>query len=189
MRKLKTTEIPRINPQALDWIPRHPIVALLDDIRSIYNVGAILRTSDAALLEKVYLTGITGTPDHRALHKTALGAQDAVPWEQYRDPVALASRLKDEGYTLAILEQTDTPSRFEALTLNHFPLCLIVGNEVHGVREKLVALADVALEIPQYGTKHSLNVAVAFGIAAYKLVDRWHDLSGTPVAFGGASPP
>lgn len=182
MRKLKTTEIARPAPEHLARTPRHPVVVVLDDIRSIYNVGAIFRTSDAARIEKLYLTGITGTPEHRALHKTALGAQDTVPWEHVRDATALVTRLKAEGYTIAVLEHTDDPTPFEAVTSADFPLCLIVGNEVQGVRDALVEGADLALEIPQYGAKQSLNVAVAYGIAVYRLLDRWLAAADAPGA-------
>ncbi|GIV62320.1 TrmH family RNA methyltransferase [Rhodocaloribacter litoris] len=180
MRKLRHDEIPRLAPDELAAVPRHPVVAVLDDIRSLYNVGAIFRTSDAARIEKLYLTGITPTPEHPGMHKTALGAQDLVPWERHRDPLPLVDRLRAAGYTLAVLEITDTPSHIADLDASHFPLCLIVGNEVHGVRDALVARADVALEIPQYGAKQSLNVAVAYGVAVFGLVERCRSLQGLP---------
>ncbi len=170
MRKLKHEEIPRPSPAAVSALPKHPISVVLDNVRSLYNVGSIFRTSDAALIEKLYLTGITGTPDNRGLHKTALGAQDTVAWAYEKDPVAVAHRLREAGYTLAVLEITDTPTRTTAVKSDHFPLCLVVGNELSGVRDDLVHLADLALEIPQYGAKQSLNVAVAYGIAVFDLV-------------------
>ncbi|HMB91709.1 MAG TPA: TrmH family RNA methyltransferase [Rhodothermales bacterium] len=170
MRKLKHEEIPRPAPDEVAALPKHPIVVVLDDIRSIYNVGSIFRTSDAAQIEHLYLTGITGTPENRGLHKTALGAQDTVAWtyEQAAEPVI--ERLKADGYTIAVLEITDTPTRTTDVQAAHFPLCLILGNEVTGVRDDLIALADLALEIPQFGAKQSLNVAVAYGIAVFDLV-------------------
>ena len=170
MRKLRHEEIPRLQPEELVFRPRHPIAVMVDNVRSLYNVGSIFRTSDGAHIERLYLTGITGTPEHRGLHKTALGAQEVVPWEHHQDPIPLAMALKARGYTLAILEITDAPTPLSALTPVHFPMCLVVGNEIEGVRPELVDLADLALEIPQYGVKQSLNVSVAYGIAVFDLV-------------------
>lgn len=173
MRKLKHEEIPRRAPSDVSALPKHPISVVLDNVRSLYNVGAIFRTSDAALIEKLYLTGITGTPTHRGLHKTALGAQDTVAWAYEKNPADVLRRLRRDGYTLAVLEITDAPTSTTEVLPDHFPLCLVVGHEVTGVRDELVALADVALEIPQYGAKQSLNVAVAYGIAIFDLVRRY----------------
>ena len=173
MRKLKHEEIPRPTPAAVSALAKHPISVVLDNVRSLYNVGSIFRTSDAALIETLYLTGITGTPEHRGLHKTALGAQDTVAWAYEKDPAGVLHRLRRDGYTLAVLEITDTPTPTTEVTADHFPLCLVVGNEINGVRNELVAMADLALEIPQYGAKQSLNVAVAYGIAVFDLVRRY----------------
>lgn len=170
MRKLRPDEIPRPAAATVSDLPKHPITVVLDDVRSLYNVGSILRTSDAALVERVVCTGITGTPDHRRVHKTALGAQDTVAWEYEEDPLRVVRRLRRRGYTLAVLEITDTPTATTDVGARHFPLCLVVGNEISGVREVLVETADLALEIPQYGAKHSLNVAVAYGVAVFDLV-------------------
>ena len=171
MRKLKHAEIPRHRPAKLAHIPRHPITVVLDHVRSLHNVGSIFRTSDAAYIEKVVLTGITGTPDQPALHKTALGAQDTVPWVYQEDALTVITNLKAAGYTIAALEITDSPTPVSAFTEQHFPLCLVVGNELRGVQETILEQADMALEIPQYGTKQSLNVSVAYGVAALGLVE------------------
>ncbi len=176
MRKLGHEEIERLAGSQLASAAAHPVTAILDNIRSLYNVGSIFRTSDAARIEKLYLTGITGTPTNRKLHKTALGAQDAVPWAYEKDALPLAQRLRSEGYRLAVLEITDSPADIRRLDADAFPLCLIVGNEVTGVADSLVQLADLALEIPQFGMKHSLNVSVAFGIAVFDLVRRYREL-------------
>ena len=173
MRKLRHEEIPRPSPAAVSALPKHPITVVLDNVRSLYNVGSIFRTSDAALIERLYLTGITGTPEHRGLHKTALGAQDTVAWAYEKDPVEVLRRLRHDGYTLAALEITDMPTHTTEVLPDHFPLCLVVGNEISGVRDELVAMADLALEIPQYGAKQSLNVAVAYGVAVFDLVQRY----------------
>lgn len=173
MQKLPTSKISRPSPEQISKLPRHPLAVVLDNIRSIYNVGSIFRTSDAVRAEKLYLTGITGTPEHKHLHKTALGAQDTVPWTYREDAAELVEQLRHDGYTIAALEITDRPVRLEDITLDNFPLCLVLGNEVSGVQQSLMAQADMALELPQYGAKHSFNVAVAYGIAAFHLVQQY----------------
>ena len=170
MRKLRHDEIPRPEAAELDALARHPITVVLDNVRSLYNVGAVFRTSDAALIERLYLTGITGTPENRSMHKTALGAQDTVAWTYEKDGLAVVRRLKRAGYKIAVLEITDTPTLTTALTQDAFPLCLVLGNELGGVHNDFLHVADLALEIPQYGAKQSLNVAVAYGIAVFDLV-------------------
>lgn len=177
MRKLKHHEIPRLHPNEAARRTKHPISVVVDNVRSVYNVGSMFRTSDAALIEHLYLTGITATPEHRALHKTALGAQDTVAWTYARDVRTVLTKLKDEGYIIAVLEITDSPSQISDLEAGDFPLVLVVGNELHGVSDSAVGLADVALEIPQYGAKQSLNVAVAYGIAVFGLVEHFRRLS------------
>ena len=174
MRKLAPTEIARLSAAELETTAPHPITVILDNVRSLYNVGSIFRTSDAARIQTLYLTGITGTPTNRKLHKTALGAQDCVPWAYEKDVLALARRLKANGYYLALLEITDSPTEINDLPAGAFPLCLVVGNEVTGVSDALVEMADAAIEIPQYGFKHSLNVAVAYGVAIFDLVRYYH---------------
>lgn len=180
MRKLKHDEIPRPDPGEVAKLPKHPISVVVESVRSIYNVGSIFRTSDAALVEHVYLTGISGTPDHRGLHKTALGAQDTVPWSFEDDAVSVVNRLRANGYTIAVLEITDTPTLAHEIDEDAFPLCLILGNEVTGVSGPLVEAADLALEIPQFGAKQSLNVAVAYGVAVFDLVRRYRDVTTGP---------
>ena len=178
MRKLRHEEIPRPDPKTVHSLAGHPVSVLLDNVRSIYNVGAMFRTSDAALVEKLYLTGITGTPENRGLHKTALGAQDTVRWEYQADPLPVVQALRRRGYTIGVLEITDCPTPTTHVADAFFPLCLIVGNELHGVRERLVAEADVAFEIPQFGAKQSLNVAVAYGVAIFDIVRAYRRSAG-----------
>lgn len=183
MRKLKHEEIPRPDPERVDSLPKHPISVVVDNVRSIYNVGSIFRTSDAALIEFIYLTGISGTPDNRGLHKTALGAQDTVDWEYVREAADVIRRLRSEGYTIGVLEITDEPTHTLDIRLEAFPLCLVVGNELNGVDDALIKEADLALEIPQFGAKQSLNVSVAYGIAVFDLVRRYRSLSGLGSGF------
>lgn len=178
MRKLRHEEIPRADPEEVAALPKHPISVIVDNVRSIHNVGSIFRTSDAARIEEVVLAGISGTPANPALHKTALGAQDTVAWRHAPDAVAAAEAFRARGYTLAVLEITDTPTHAAAVEPAHFPMCLVVGNELAGVSEALVERADLAIEIPQYGAKQSLNVSVAYGIAVFDLVRRYRRLAG-----------
>lgn len=170
MRKLAHLEILRPSPTELRDLPRHPIRVILNNIRSVYNVGSIFRTSDAARIEHIYVTGYTATPDHRSVHKTALGAQDMVPWSYVKEPLEAVHTCQAENFTIAALEISDTPTDTRDLATDHFPLCVIVGNEVSGVDDSLIARSSIALEIPQYGAKQSLNASVAFGIAIYDVV-------------------
>ena len=172
MRKLKHEEIPRISPAKLAETDRHPITVVIENVRSAYNVGSILRTCDAALVERVIVAGYTPAPDHPKVSKTALGAQDVIAWDRTATSLEAVQRLKGMGYTIAVLEITDEPMHISDLWAEHFPIALLVGNELEGVSEEVVAMADIALEIPQYGSKQSLNVAVAFGIAVMGAVDR-----------------
>lgn len=180
MRKLRHEEIPRPDPDALAKLPKHPITVVVDDVRSAYNVGSLLRTSDAARIERIVFCGITPTPAHRRVLKTALGAESTVPWSSADDAASVTAALREEGYTIAALELTDRPTAPEAVRLEHFPLCLVLGNELTGVSDAVLATADLALEIPQYGAKQSLNVAVAYGVAVLALVRRYRRLTSAP---------
>ena len=170
MRKLSHEEIKRPSTDAVHLLPRHPVTVLLDNVRSVHNVGSIFRTSDGALVERIILTGITPTPENPQMHKTALGAQDTVPWNYEPDATVAITNLRNQNYTIVVLEITDTPLSMHEFSWNCFPLCLIVGNEISGVSESIINQADCAFEIPQYGVKHSLNVAVACGIAIFDFV-------------------
>ncbi len=170
MQKLKLQELNRLSIQDFQAAPKRPITLVLDNIRSMHNIGAAFRIADAFLLEKIYLCGITARPPHREIHKTALGAEDTVAWAYIPDTAALLQNLKANGYLVAALEQTDQSMALQ----NYFPAqfqkhALVFGNEVFGVNEAALALCDLALEIPQYGTKHSLNVAVSMGIAVWEM--------------------
>ena len=153
-----------------------PVCVLLDNVRSLYNVGAFFRTADAAGIEKLYLGGITGTPPKRAIAKTALGAQDTVPWEHSWDPLPLAHALRGRGYEIAAVE-TDVHAVDLFDWRPRFPVCLVFGHEVDGIRPELAALCDTHVRIPMLGTKHSLNVATAGGIVIYELLRKYRALS------------
>jgi tRNA G18 (ribose-2'-O)-methylase SpoU len=180
MRKLSWDEIDRPDPDAVADLPKHPVRLVLHNVRSIYNVGSIFRTSDAARIDHIHLTGYTGTPDHPDMHKTALGAQDVVAWSHHETAEEVVGDLAERGYTIGALEITDAPTPPSEVQAAHFPLCLIVGNEVHGVEDSLISRADVAFELPQYGAKQSINVAVAYGIAIYEIVHQYRQMNGPP---------
>ena len=168
-RKLIHAEIAaqRLTPESAQSVARHPIIVLLDNVRSLYNVGSVFRTCDAARVERLILTGYTPHPPRKEIAKTALGAIESVPWEYRADPLEAVPTLRSKGVTIAALEQTDSATPYNALSIGQFPLCIIAGNEISGVRKELVEIADLTLEIPMYGVKHSLNVAVACGIAVF----------------------
>ncbi len=147
---------------------RLPFCAVLNNIRSLYNVGSIFRTADGAGLEKLWLCGITGIPPDTKISKTALGAEKTVPWEYRRNAAELVEALRSQGYQTVILEQTVKSIPYETFEPKS-PLCLIIGNEIEGVHDDLLAHCDAALEIEMAGLKNSLNVTVAFGVAAYHI--------------------
>jgi len=178
MRKLSHEEIgrKRISLEESKKIRRHPIVVIADNIRSIYNVGSIFRTCDAARIEKLYLTGYTPYPPRPEIEKVALGSTQSVPWEHYKNPVEVVEKLRKDGFKIACLELTDQSRKYYEVDKLDFPLCLILGNELTGVSNELISVSDFALEIPQYGYKHSMNVSVACGIALFELLKHcdWH---------------
>jgi 23S rRNA (guanosine2251-2'-O)-methyltransferase len=173
MRKLIHAEIleQRMTQDEALAAERHPVVGVLEDFRSLYNVGSCFRTADAMLLRKLVLAGYTPTPPRKEIAKTALGATDSVPWEYVRDSAEAVRNLKREGYRVYALEITDTSRRLDDLGAIDYPIALVLGNEIAGVGAATLAECDGAIEIPMYGVKHSLNVAVAFGIAVWKLVE------------------
>ncbi len=156
-------------PDEFKYRMRRQVRILLDNVRSLYNVGSIFRTSDAAGVDKIYIGGITGTPPRAEIHKAALGAENSVPWKYFENPVEIIQKVKTEGYQIVILEHTDQSQWYHEVTYQ-FPLCLVVGHEITGVSDEVIDLADMAIEIPMFGIKQSLNVAVAYGIAIYEIV-------------------
>jgi len=168
MQKLKLDELNRISPEEFKKTEKIPVVLLLDNIRSLHNVGAAFRTSDAFLLNKIYLCGITGTPPNRELHKSALGAEDTVEWEYVENSVQAVAKIKQEGWKIISIEQ----AQGSTLLQNFIPhknerYCFVFGNEVFGVEEEIIHLSDSIVEIPQFGTKHSFNVSVSMGIVLW----------------------
>ena len=158
--------------EEVKFIPKVPISILVEDVRSVYNVGSIFRTADSFGAETIYLTGITSFPPRDDLHKTALGAEESVAWEYDKNSVQLAKKIKKQGIQLALIEQTKESKNIFDIDID-FPICFIVGNEVEGVSEELAKLADIHLEIPMNGIKQSLNVSVATGIIGYELLRKY----------------
>ncbi len=169
MKKLKLDELGRISVGEYKDSEKLPVTIVLDNLRSLHNVGSAFRTADAFLVEKIILTGITGTPPHREIHKTALGATDSVPWEYFESGSQAISKLKDAGYTIVAIEQTTHSVMLQEFAFDPaIRYAFIFGNEVNGVSDELIPLIDHAIEIPQSGTKHSLNVSVCLGIVVWE---------------------
>lgn len=170
MQKLKLQELGRISVDEFKEAGKIPVCIVLDNVRSLHNVGSAFRTADAFRVEKIYLTGITGQPPHREIQKTALGATESVKWQYVEHTKDALLELKAKGYTIAVVEQT-TKSKplHEFVPEENGRYCLVFGNEVDGVSEEGLAEADVAIEIPQLGTKHSLNVSVCVGIVVWEV--------------------
>lgn len=182
MRKLTHAEISakRATLDSLSTTRRLPVGVVVDNVRSLYNVGSIFRTSDGVLLDKLILTGFTPTPPRKEIEKTALGATQSVPWHYEQMPRDAIVQLKLQGYKAVCLEITDRVIPYYDVAPSDFPICLVIGNEINGVSKEALAECDLALEIPQFGIKQSLNVAVAFGIAIFELNRIWK--AGQPQA-------
>ncbi|MGY6520831.1 MAG: RNA methyltransferase [Mongoliitalea sp.] len=173
MKKLSMDELNRLSVEEFKKVEKIPLVIILDNVRSLNNVGSAFRTSDAFLIEKIYLCGITGTPPHREIQKTALGATESVAWSYVENTLQAIEELKKEGYTICSVEQVD-----ESIALHRFEVensgryALVFGNEVFGVDEAVIKSSDKVIEIPQLGTKHSLNISVSMGIVIWDFVSK-----------------
>ncbi len=172
-RKLQNQELQRLSTDEFRRAKKIPVIVVLDEIRSAYNVGSVFRTADAFLIEAIFLCGFTPVPPNREIQKTALGANESVRWKYFKNIVDAISELKNSGYKIVAVEQT-----VNSVSLEHFnpskseKLALIFGNEVGGVSDDVIVVSDVCLEIPQYGTKHSLNIAVCTGIVLQNLFQK-----------------
>jgi 23S rRNA (guanosine2251-2'-O)-methyltransferase len=175
MRKLTHAEISikRLPVEEVENALRVPLIVLVDNVRSLYNVGSIFRTSDGAMIEKLILAGFTPHPPRKEIEKTALGSTKSVPWEYTKHPIETIQRLKERGYKICCLELTDKSIHYNDIKTSDFPICLVIGNEISGVSKEVLELCDLAIEIPMYGIKQSLNVAVAYGIAVFELARLW----------------
>lgn len=172
LRKLTPDELGRLSVEAYKTAPKLPLRLLLDNIRSRYNVGSLLRSADAFRIEKVYMGGYTPIPPHPEIHRSALGAEESVAWEACPDPLPLVEELRRAGWKVISLEHTTQSLSLWEIEWLSPPWLIILGNELTGIQDKLLAQSDIIVEIPQFGTKHSLNVAVAGGIILHEAV-RW----------------
>ena len=173
MRKLKNNELGRITVDAFKAIEKTPLIVVLDNIRSLNNIGSVFRTSDAFLIEKIYLCGICATPPNKDIHKTALGATESVAWEYVADTLTLVEKLKTENIKVLAIEEVENSTKLNTF----FPeknqkYAIVMGNEVKGVQEAVVDAADLCIEIPQLGTKHSLNISVTTGVVLWDLFQK-----------------
>ena len=170
MRKLKITELNRISIEEFKEADKLPLVVVLDDIRSLHNIGSVFRTADAFRIECIYLCGITATPPHPEMHKTALGAEFTVDWKYVNNAVETVDNLRSEGYVVYSVEQAEGSIMLDELVLDRSKkYAIVMGNEVKGVQQEVIDHSDGCIEIPQYGTKHSLNVSVTTGIVIWDL--------------------
>ncbi len=170
MRKLKNSELNRKNIEQFKDSDKTPLIVILDSIRSLNNIGSVFRTSDAFLVEKIYLCGITATPPNKEIHKTALGATDSVNWEYSDKTITIVEKLKAENVEIISIEQAENAvmlDDFKAETNKKY--AIIFGNEVKGVDQEIVSASDKVIEIPQYGTKHSLNISVSAGVVIWEM--------------------
>lgn len=173
MRKLLNSELERMTPDQYRQVVKNPIVIVLDNVRSLMNVGSVFRTADAFRIESIYLCGITGTPPHREINKTALGATESVPWKYYGETTAAIGELRDSGYKIVSVEQAEGAISLGALSFNEEDrFAIVLGHEITGVSQEVIDISDICIEIPQFGTKHSLNIAVAAGIVIWEMAGR-----------------
>lgn len=179
MRKLSVTELGRINVEEYKKSSKIPLTIILDDVRSLYNVGSVFRTSDAFRVERIILCGITATPDKSLveIHKTALGAEESVEWSYFQDCISVVKELNDKGYVTVAVEQVEDSIKLDNLVVDKDKrYALVLGNEVKGVNQKVVDICNFSLEIPQYGTKHSLNVSVSAGLVIWEFARQFKDI-------------
>lgn len=176
-RKLANNELCRLSPQEFTVSKKNPLIIVLDNVRSQHNIGSAFRSADAFAAEKVILCGICATPPSPEIRKSALGAEESVPWEYYKDTKVAVKVLKDLGYTIVAVEQTENSTM-----LNHFeikpqtPTAIVFGNEVKGVSQEVVDECSYVIEIPQFGTKHSINVSVSVGIVLWHLTAKLNNM-------------
>ncbi|MCD7971754.1 MAG: RNA methyltransferase [Candidatus Azobacteroides sp.] len=173
MKKLKITELNRLSVEEFKSVPKIPLVVVLDNVRSLNNIGSVFRTSDAFLVRAIYLCGISSTPPNAEIHKTALGAEFSVDWKYFEHTLDAIEALKKEDYYIFSIEQADKSLSLDELIVNKSKkYAVVLGNEVKGVGQEVVDVSDNCIEIPQYGTKHSLNVSIAAGIVIWEFFQK-----------------
>ncbi len=168
-KKLKLEELNRLSVLEFKALEKDPIIVLLDDVRSLNNIGSIFRTCDAMGVKKIYLCGITAQPPHREIRKTAIGASKSMDWEYEKNAAEIVKKYRELDYKIIAVEQTSKSVSLENYQLNNKQTLLIFGNEINGVSQKLIDLCDLTLEIPQWGTKHSMNISVCLGVVLWDL--------------------
>ncbi len=174
MRKLSLKELNRVSPEAFKQQPKTPFVLVLDNVRSALNVGSAFRTADSFALEKIYLCGITAQPPHREILKTAIGATDSVKWKYFENTSAAIDDLRKSDFKIIGVEQTNKSTLLQNFALKpEEKIALIFGNEVSGISDEIIPLLDECIEVPQYGTKHSLNISVCIGVVVWELFRKW----------------
>ena len=173
MRKLKNSELDRLSVDDFKLVTKTPLIIILDNIRSLNNIGSVFRTSDAFLIKKIYLCGITATPPHKDIQKTALGSTETVDWEYVANTLELVEKLKAENVKICAIEQAENATMLDTFTPEqNTTYALVFGNEVKGVSQNVVSTSDVVIEIPQFGTKHSLNISVSCGVVVWDLFSK-----------------
>jgi tRNA G18 (ribose-2'-O)-methylase SpoU len=173
MRKLKNSELNRLEVSEFKETAKIPLLVILDNIRSLNNIGSVFRTSDAFVIEKIYLCGITATPPNKDIHKTALGATESVDWEYVEDTLTLVKKLQNEGVEVAAIEQAENSIMLQDFEVSKEKrYAIVMGNEVKGVQQEVVSASDYCIEIPQFGTKHSLNISVTTGIVLWSFLEK-----------------
>lgn len=174
MKKLSLKELGRASVEAFKAQDKTPIVLVLDNVRSGMNVGSAFRTADAFALEKLYLCGITAKPPHREILKTAIGATESMDWQYYENTIDAIEDLKEKGYTIIAVEQAEGSVKLQEVDNQLFEKCaLVFGNEVSGVKDEVMKRVDACIEVPQFGTKHSLNISVCVGVVVWEFFKNW----------------
>nr|NQU90714.1 RNA methyltransferase [Bacteroidota bacterium] len=178
MRKLKNSELNRLSLDEFREVEKIPCTVVLDNVRSLNNIGSVFRTADAFLVEEIYLCGITATPPHRDIHKTALGATESVKWQYFAETSAAIGKLKSNGYKTFAIEQVDKSVRLQNVAIKPAEkIALIFGHELKGVADNIINMVDECIEIPQLGTKHSLNISVCAGIVIWEVFKKFVNIS------------
>ncbi len=173
MRKLKNSELDRLSVDDFKLVSKTPLIIILDNIRSLNNIGSVFRTSDAFLIKKIYLCGITATPPHKDIQKTALGSTETVDWEYVENTLEVVEKLKAENVKICAIEQAENATMLDTFAPEkETTYALVFGNEVKGVSQQVVSASDVVIEIPQFGTKHSLNISVSCGVVVWDLFSK-----------------
>ena len=173
MRKLENSELDRLSVDGFKAVTKTPLIVILDNIRSLNNIGSVFRTSDAFRIEKIYLCGITATPPHKDIQKTALGSTESVDWDYTESTLELVKKLQSKDIQVLSIEQAENATMLNDFTPKpNTTYALVFGNEVKGVSQEVVSLSDEVIEIPQYGTKHSLNISVSCGVVLWDVFSK-----------------